>query len=287
MKTRDRLQHLRAGRMQKSVLATFQSAFTLIELLVVIAIIAILASMLLPALAKAKAQAHRAQCMSNQRQLALTWQIYAGDHEDAAVLNGAKRPGDVEKTLWVLGDYHGFLPAFTNEIYLIDPRYAAFAPYLQSKGVYKCPSDRTTSFVQDRGRPVPQIRSYSMNSYVGPSASLNQHISSKYRAYKKTSDISTPAGIFVFQDVTTQNLCTSAFIVLMPGTGVDGFFHIPATHHNRGGVLAFADGHVENHRWTDPRTFRSAAVGQKIGHNVFSPQNADLRWIRDRTTMLK
>jgi prepilin-type N-terminal cleavage/methylation domain-containing protein/prepilin-type processing-associated H-X9-DG protein len=72
---------------------TGKNGFTLIELLVVIAIIAILASMLLPALAKAKEAGKRIACVNGLRQLGLSMQMYADDHEGLQPQRTINLPG--------------------------------------------------------------------------------------------------------------------------------------------------------------------------------------------------
>src|SRR5580765_6609310 len=125
--------------------------FTLIELLVVIAIIAILASMLLPALSKAKAKATMIKCVSNLKQMQLAWQLYADDYNDNVVRNFLGTTN-----AWIGGDVSS-APGWTN---VNDIKNGRLFPYNTSTEIYKCPSD--IAYKQGL-KTILRVRSFSMS----------------------------------------------------------------------------------------------------------------------------
>src|SRR5260221_621697 len=147
--------------------------FTLIELLVVIAIIAILASILLPALAKAKTKAQGIMCMNNGKQLMLGWNFYSGDNNERLVPSAgldslidrdlpSKNYGSLNQ--WCMGSMAG-APSWTNGILIMD---SLLYPYVKSLGVYKCPADQHTTKSPYGGGGIPTVRSMSMNCWMNP-----------------------------------------------------------------------------------------------------------------------
>jgi prepilin-type N-terminal cleavage/methylation domain-containing protein/prepilin-type processing-associated H-X9-DG protein len=260
-------------------------AFTLIELLVVIAIIGVLAALLLPALSQAKEKARRTQCISNEKQLALTWAMYSGDNGDRLVANSSSiAGGDPDAKLWVQGS---FLYPDTNSALVFSSDYALFAPYVSASAIYHCPSDVSGIFVN--GRIYPKLRSYGLNVFMGltgmPADSGKFGNLSTCLVFEKSAQITKPSQFFTFQDEYPKSICWPYFGVTMGLPGSEAFYNYPAIAHNNGGVVGFADGHVEWHRWHDPRTLSPASINFH-GHSDPSPNNADVHWIQEHTTIV-
>jgi prepilin-type N-terminal cleavage/methylation domain-containing protein/prepilin-type processing-associated H-X9-DG protein len=146
-------------------------AFTLIELLVVIAIIAILAAILFPVFAQARAKARQTTCVSNQKQLSTSIMMYIQDYDETFPMAfGTNAAG-----AWRVGQYVPFPPNWrpgSSQSYIDHGNVTwanAIFPYVKSYGVYRCPEGAVSPLAGvDYAAPVvpPQANSYEYNALL-------------------------------------------------------------------------------------------------------------------------
>ena len=261
-------------------------AFTLIELLVVIAIIAILASMLLPALSRAKAKGLAASCMSNAKQLQLCWFLYAHDNNDFIVPNAIS-----DSHAWVDGAGPNLaydLPGATNVLTI---KQGLLFPYNSQLKIYVCPDQRRVEIISRRSTvPLAPARSFSISGQMHGGTWDGREVKPLFlgqnpktaAAYLKTTQINRPlpAMAFVFIDESEYTIDDGYFAVLV---NEDTWQNYAAYRHGGSASLSFADGHGEVKKWiesstaslTDPNGFVAAP---KSGNG----RNRDLQWLSDR-----
>ena len=248
--------------MNKS-LRTKIGAFTLIELLVVIAIIGILASMLLPALGKAKAKANRIKCVNNQKQVGTAFRVFASDN------------GDLYPTKCTGNSYIGSAPAVATQgtAAVAWQVYQAMWNELQTPKVLLCPSDRarstnsrTTYFAGVAGAPaVPAAGALTTLATGG-----NQNASCSYAA-NTMADEARPVGVLLVDRNVGASSAANASTAASFATGrtsitsallATGTFWVGATGnaiHDLQGNLTYADGSVQQATATVLQTSMSNA----------------------------
>jgi prepilin-type N-terminal cleavage/methylation domain-containing protein/prepilin-type processing-associated H-X9-DG protein len=212
-------------------------AFTLIELLVVIAIIAILASLLLPSLSSAKQRALTTACISNLHQLQIGWLNYTYDFNDYIApndLNGLPLPdAGASSNSWIVGNACDAIPTNIEAGVLF--------PYAPNPNNFHCPADYSLNW-QSNGL---RVRSYSICGYVG---AYDPTEPDGYCVVRVSNMVMPgPSGVWVLADENAGCIDDGRLTMRYPPDNT--LINIPASRHDNGAVIAWADGHVEHWRW--------------------------------------
>lgn len=266
-----------------------QKGFTLIELLVVIAIIAVLMAILFPALNRAREQGRRAVCLSNLKQLALAWIMYADENDDKIVNGEAAGGGNGLATTpplsnnrhggekwWVGGDCGDFWAGehLPMEIQLNAIRNGALYPYTKKETLYRCPTgvrgEMRTYSIGDSMNGIPRSGTHHDNK-------VGVRVGRTVLWIKKRTEIISPGPAYrlVFLDegrITPDSYATHYVN--------ERWWDPPFVRHGDGTNVSFADGHSAYWKYKGKKTIETgklAAVSFLDAHPLhqMTPESPD------------
>jgi prepilin-type processing-associated H-X9-DG protein len=199
--------------------------------------------------------------------------LYAGDHNDAVLpnLDGEKIP--LGQT-WVKGWLGIPGPDCTNTLFL---KESLVGPYLGNNlEIWRCPINRNPIVV---GIAMPRCRTISLNCFMGSPIDRPNTAS-----YRRISDIIRPgpSDALTFMEEKIETINDGSFGVQWDFDAKKPAQWIlrdkPAVVHRKGGVMTYADGHVEIKRWIDSRTVDAPR------NDAPMPNNQDILWIQNHAT---
>jgi prepilin-type processing-associated H-X9-DG protein len=196
-------------------------------------------SLLLPALSRAKANAQRIICLNNVKQLQAGWHLYITDYNDWMPpnlfdgVNGDNRASVAGS--WVVGN--------ARDVTVTNIQRGVQWPYHPAVGIYRCPTDPAKA----TDGTTPRVRSYSLSAWLGQPQDGGPY--SKWQNQKSTQ-LTRTATIYCFVCENESSIEDGAFGVYPLGRPESSqWLSLPSNRHSRGGVLSFADGHVEYWKW--------------------------------------
>jgi len=247
-------------------LPCLSGGFTLIELLVVIAIIAVLMSVLLPAVWLVKRKAAGAVCLMNSKNLALGWNMYQGEN-DARLMSATMEAKEADGTTvgWIglprtadgrvtpHSDLRRTSPPVTDEDEIRGIKAGTLYPYVENADAYHCPADNQRISLFDGTRIFASYQIPGcLYGYPNPSES-------RYKVQiRKYTEIRSPATRYVFVECAEMRNWNSngRFLMGAPEYGhPDWAWWVPvAVNHGDSSILGFCDGHAEVRKWRNKST---------------------------------
>jgi prepilin-type N-terminal cleavage/methylation domain-containing protein len=253
----------------------YRRAFTLLELLVVMAVVALLTSVLLPALGSARRAGVEARCMANLRQLGLGWGLYAADYAERVMplaYTDAEDIGEGDGIFW-----WGTDGSITGAV---DHDRGFLAPYLDgglgAGTVYECPGQPWGSY-RAQGATGEPTSTYGYNGYyLSPAKTPGWGAAIGHRPWQTMASIHGPSEVLVFADtlIAGQPARNDALLdpplLWSPWGGWEEHPYPTTCFRHRGAAAGFrADGSVAAHpsrpEWLTDAGLKIGSIGRDPG----------------------
>lgn len=238
-------------------------------------------------------ESQAARCRMNLKLLQQAFQFYAWENENVLVLNG-----DNEFASWVksIMNFNGGNLFNRSAKSLMDPSLNLLAPYTKDAYIYRCPADK--SRVLNRGKSYLRVRSVSLSGAMGTGVDGDPVFNTwlpafaGWKVFSRLSELEMgpPSQLITFMVEHPDSINDGNYSFEMPGdpsnfpnfNSTTRWVDFPASFHNGGDSIAFADGSVLTRYWEDERSVVGPTYGGGILTTPSQRNNVDILWMAAR-----